>query len=471
MAGLQRELGLRDLVLFHVVAIIGLRWIAVAAQAGPSSLTLWTLAFLLFFVPQAAAVMRLTSAFPDEGGIYRWTQRAFGDAHGFIAGWCYWSNNVVYFPTVLITMAGYALFITGPGPHDLESSRTYLLVFSLISLWIVIGTSMIGLKTGKWLQNIGGLATWIPAILLTTFGMIAAFRFGSATSFSLPALLPDLGDSETITFFSSMCFGFAGLELASIMGGEIRNPRRNGPRAVMIAGISITAVYLIGTWALMTALPKEETSVITGVIQAIGSVGERIGLGGVGQLTALLVTFGSLAAIGAWLGGSARILYAGGLDRYFPPTLGRIHPRWGTPYIAIMVQGIAATIFVTASVIGASAEEAYLLLLDTTLVVYFIPYLYMFASLIRLNGKIKEDESTIRLPGGQLGATVLGGVGFLTTAGAILLALIPPESASNKIVYQIKVGGGGLLFIIAALLIYVWARRRGAHAIQSEDPS
>jgi len=461
---LKRELGLRDLILFHVVAIVGLRWIAVAAQAGPSSITLWGLAFLLFFVPQAAAVMRLTSAFPDEGGIYRWTQRAFGEFHGFVSGWCYWSNNIIYLPTVLLAMAGYALFIGGPEPHALEESNTYLLIFSVTALWIVIGTSIVGLKTGKWLQNLGGIATWIPAALLVIFGGIAAVRFGSATEFSLPAFLPDLGDSKTIVFFSSMCFGFAGLELASILGGEIRNPRRNGPRAVLLAGISITAVYLLGTAALMIALPKEETSVITGVVQAIGSLGARIGVPGAGPVVALLVTLGSLAAAGAWLSGSARILFAAGLDRYFPEKLGQIHSRWGTPHVAILVQGVAGTIFVVLSVLGSTIRDAYLILLDTTLIVYFIPYLYMFASLIKLQGTIVEGPDTVRLPGGKIGSFVMGSVGFATTATAMILAIIPPGDVENKLLYQVKVTGGGALFIVVAFILYARARRARSRA-------
>ncbi len=461
MTGLRRELGLRDLVLFHVVAIVGLRWIALAAQAGPSSITLWLLAFLFFFLPQAAAVMRLTSAYPDEGGIYRWTQRAFGDFHGFVAGWCYWSNNIVYYPTVLLTMAGYALFIAGPEPHPLEESSAYLLLFSLASLWLVIGMSVIGLRTGKWVQNLGGIATWIPAGLLLIFGVVAAWRFGSATTFTAASFLPDFGGGETIVFFSSMCFGFAGLELASILGGEIRDPRRNGPRAVLIAGISITAVYLLGTLALMIALPKEETNVITGVIQGIGALGARIGVPGIVPAVALLITVGSLAAAGAWLGGSARILFAAGLDRYFPAALGKLHPRWGTPHVAILVQGVAATFFIVASVLGSSAKEAYLILLDTTLIVYFIPYLYMFASLIRLHREIKEGPDTFRIPGGRAGAYVMGILGFLTTSGAIVLSVFPPVDVENALLYQVKVVGGCAMFIVAALLLFMRAKRAG----------
>ena len=73
---LQRALSLRDLVLFNIVAVIGLRWLATSAKAGPSALVLWLLAALFFFVPQGLAVVELSSRFPNEGGIYVWTRGA-----------------------------------------------------------------------------------------------------------------------------------------------------------------------------------------------------------------------------------------------------------------------------------------------------------------------------------------------------------------------------------------------------------
>ena len=117
---LPRALGLRDMVLFNIVAVVSLRWFATAAAAGPSSITLWVLAALFFFVPQGLAVSDLAARYPDEGGIYAWTKRAFGEGHGFLCGWCYWVNNILYYPNLLMSTAVVGTYVIGRGGTTLE---------------------------------------------------------------------------------------------------------------------------------------------------------------------------------------------------------------------------------------------------------------------------------------------------------------------------------------------------------------
>src|SRR3982750_1104450 len=172
---LPRALGLRDLVLFNLVAVLGLRWLATAAKAGPSALALWMLAALFFFVPQGLVVTELSSRFPDEGGIYQWTKRALGEKHGYLCGWCYWINNVLYYPNLLISTAVIATFVIGKGESGLSNDWTYVLTATLICLWVAVLMNIIGVGTGKWLQNAGGVGTYIPGVILILLGAYAAF--------------------------------------------------------------------------------------------------------------------------------------------------------------------------------------------------------------------------------------------------------------------------------------------------------
>src|SRR5690349_7535697 len=130
---LPRALGLRDMVLFNVVAVVSLRWFATAAAAGPSSITLWVLAALCFFLPQGLAVSDLAARYPDEGGIYAWTKRSFGEGHGFMCGWCYWVNNILYYPNLLIATAVVGTYVIGRGGTQLEGSWLYVLPATLIA--------------------------------------------------------------------------------------------------------------------------------------------------------------------------------------------------------------------------------------------------------------------------------------------------------------------------------------------------
>ena len=187
MTTLKRVLTLRDLVLFNLVAIIGLRWLATSAKAGPAALVLWLLAALFFFIPQGLAVVELSRRFPDEGGIYSWTKRALGEGHGFVCGWCYWICNALYYPNLLISTAVIATYAFGQGGGSLASSWPYVLSVTLGALWLAVWLNIVGLSTGRWLQNVGGIGTYIPGVLLVVFGAWAILK-GEPSAF--PTLKP-----------------------------------------------------------------------------------------------------------------------------------------------------------------------------------------------------------------------------------------------------------------------------------------
>jgi amino acid transporter len=241
---LERALKTRDIVLFNVAAIVGMRWIALAAANGPSSLSLWVLAAVAFFIPQGFSVIALSSAIPEEGGLYVWATRAFGPRQGFLAGWLYWANNVLYFPTLALSTVVFALYIFGLRFAHLEQSRLFTAGGSLALLAIALVFNIVGIKTGRWVQNIGGLAQWIPSAALLIVGLLALFRSGSATPITAASLVPSFGNLPMVLFFANLCFGFAGLELAPMLAGEVIEPRKTFPRAIIISGLTIAACYL-----------------------------------------------------------------------------------------------------------------------------------------------------------------------------------------------------------------------------------
>src|SRR6267143_648326 len=171
---LERALTLRDLVLFNLVAVIGIGWVATAAKAGPSGLTLWVLAAILFFLPQGLAVIQLSSSFPAEGGIYVWTRKEFGEGHGFLCGWCYWINNVLFYPTLLLAAAVTATYVISQGQSGLAENWICVLPFTLIALALAVVLNIVGVDTGKWLQNAGGISVFLPGILLILLGFHGA---------------------------------------------------------------------------------------------------------------------------------------------------------------------------------------------------------------------------------------------------------------------------------------------------------
>ncbi|HKD19117.1 MAG TPA: APC family permease, partial [Thermoanaerobaculia bacterium] len=457
---LERALKTKDIVLFNVAAIVGMRWIALAAANGPSSLFLWVLAAVVFFIPQGFAVTALSSAIPEEGGLYVWTSKAFGHRQGFLAGWLYWASNITYFPTLTLSTVVFALYVFNTRYAALEQSPTYAAGASVVLLAIALLFNIVGMKTGKWVQNIGGLAQWIPSLVLLLVGVVALTSSGSATPMPAGSLLPNFRDLPTILFFANLCFGFAGLELAPTMAGEVVEPRRTFPRAIVISGLSIAAVYLTGTISLLWSLPRNEVSIISGVNQAITKAGAAHGMPWLGPPIALLMTLVGLGGVGAWLIATARLLFVGGLDRYLPPVFGKTHPKWKTPWFAMVFQAAFSAIFILAAQWGGTVKEAYLKLVNATLIVYFIPYMYMFASAIRLRSKIAREPQAIPVPGGRAGSVFWNGLGFLTTVVAIVLALIPPADTANKTEFFVEVFIGSFGFLFAGLILYAIAERR-----------
>jgi glutamate:GABA antiporter len=460
---LPRVLTLRDLVLFNIVAVLSLRWTATAAAAGPSSLTLWVLAGLLFFIPQGLAVSHLSTRFPHEGGIYFWTKLAFGEGHGFMCGWCYWINNILYYPNLLMSTAVIGTYVIGRGDTSLMENWTYILIATLTALWLAVWMNVVGLKTGRWLQNVGALGTYIPGAVLIGFGLHAALTRGSATPITLHSITPNLRDMSALNLWASIAFAYAGLELCAVMGDEVKDPRRTLRRSIYIAAPFIAFLYIAGTASVLWLVPSSEVHVVSGFFQAMAAGARDLGgLAWIIPVAAAFYVLGNVGGIGAWLTGPARVAFVIGLDRYFPPAFGRVHPRWKTPYVAILTQGVLATIFLLLSVLGrgTTVEKAYLIVLDTMLLVYFIPYIYLFICYLVVRLKETGSESAPG-HGGKAAAVVIGLAGLLLTLGAMLVATIPPSDTADPWIFRLKVIGGAALFVILGGAVY-WRGHRGA---------
>jgi len=455
---LKRELGLVDLVLFYVAGGLSLRWIATAAAAGPSTIIVWIFACLCFFVPLAACVLELSSRYPEEGGLYVWTRCAFGDFSGFIAAWTYWMSNLPYFPAVLYFGAGSALFALGKRGEHLTNKPTYYMLFALAWLALITLLNILGLKRAKWLNNCCTVGTWIPVAVLLGLAAIFARRYGSATSFSAEHLVPH-ADLKNAIFWSTIFFAFGGVETGSFMGEEIKDARRTIPRAIIVSGALIAACYIAGTIALLIALPSSSISGVGGFVSAISLMCTKLSLGWLIAPIALLVVLNSVGSATAYLSSTSRLPFVAGIDRYLPPIFGSIHPRWCTPWIAIGAYGVVAMLCALLSQAGTTVRSAYDVLVSMSIITYFIPFAFLFASMIRLQRE-PAAEGTIRIPGGKPVAVALASLGLLTTLLTIVLSVIPPDEEPNKPLAIAKVIGSTLFLVVAGIAVYYASHRR-----------
>ena len=464
---LHRALGLRDLVLFNIAAVLGLRWLSVAAQIGPSSLVLWVLALLLFFLPLGLTVVEASSRLPGEGGFYLWSKAAFGDLHAFIAGWSYWVANLVFFPSLLLFGAGIAVYVAGGRWLPLAGNPAYNGVFCLALLWGATVLNVYGLQRAKWLQNLGATATWVIAVGIVLAGIAAWIRFGTATPVTASDLKPDFGSFAALATFATIALAYEGMELGPVLGGEIHEPRRTIPRAVILAGAFIALAYIAGTASLLVALPGQQIDLIAGIPQALASVGNRLGLVWFGVAAAALLTLSQLGGLGAWITGTARLPFVVGIDRYLPRPMARLHPKYATPHVALLTQAAIVSIVLVGALSGSTIHESYLVLIDMTQILTFIPLLYLFAALPALRRRhIGDGEGAIKsIPGGHVGCWLVCGAGFAVTLLALITSFAPPARAHHPSLFFLKVGGGCCLMIGIGLVFY----RRGRRALREES--
>jgi amino acid transporter len=454
-----RVIGFTDLVLFYIVTGISLRWIATAASAGPSAITVWIGAWCCFYLPLVLSVVELSSRYPHEGGLYVWAKKGYGDFAGFIAAWTYWTSNLPYFPAILYFAASNALFVRKSHWTYLSGNASYYVVFSMAALVLITALNIVGFGAAKWLNNLGAFGMWLPVVIVVVMGLVGWHRFGAATHFTPSSLVPAT-HLKDIIFWASLTFALGGSEAASFMGDEVRNAGRAIPRALTLAGVVVTLCYILGTVCVLLALPQNEISDLQGLMQAITRTAERMGWLAVIPVSAALIAVSNLGAVGAFLAATARLPFVAGIDRFLPAAFGRLHPRWGTPAVALIVQSLFAALFVLLGQAGTSVKGAYDVLVSMGIITYFIPYLFVFAVMFRVQWEQAESRA-IRVPGKKPVAILLSCLGFLTTLLTIALSLIPSPEETNKVLATAKVVGlTALLLTVGTLIYYAGNRRR-----------
>jgi len=429
---LKRELGLRDLTLFAIICVTSARWIPIAAHAGPSSVTLWLLAAVLFMAPLAVAVAALVAKYPGAGGLYLWTRRDFGAWPGFLCFWVYWMGIAFLFPTaaLLYIKVGFSMF--GPLFARLGDNRFYLLASTVALIWIALGSNVIGLKVGKWTENIGALATWAVGLLLVVVAWMVWTRRGSAT----PIHILPKWNWGTVNFWAAIAYATSGMEAPGMMAGEIREPERMMRRAGWIATGSATIFYVSATAAFLVVLPPENIGELNGFAEMGNSAGLLLGATWLSPLIALLVVASGVGFVGGLGTATSRLPFAAGVDRLLPAAFGRVHPRWGTPYVSILALGLVATFLLVIYQLGDTIRVAYDELVSMMVITGFLPYLYIFGSAWKAGKRLSAAS------GGAI------------TALALLCSVVPPAEIRNTWLFEGKLAAGTLAVVISAWLVY-----------------
>jgi amino acid transporter len=429
---LPREIRLIDLVLFNIAATLGPQLIPASAHVGPAAIPLHIAAAALFFFPCALVVASLSKRFPGEGGFYIWTREAFGERHAFICGWCWWVSTLLFLPTLVLIAVGMAWQAAN------LSNERWQVAAAFGVLWAAALLNILSLRLSKWLSNIGSAMIYAGSATVFLAGLAIWITNGSATSFHFDSAM----SMNRMSLWAQIAFAYTGLELGTLMGGEILNPRRTVPKAAFISAAAVALGYAAGSWSLMLVLKPEEINPISGLVQVASVAGARLGLRALGVFTTVILVIGIFGKLSTWSAGGARMPLSLSADGLFPAAFKVVHPRWKTPWVALAVQAIICSVFLLFTQSGETMRSGWQLLMDLTIEATFLPYIYIFLSAWRF------------------GQWASGAAGLLVTLLAMGFALVPPEGTRSVLSFESKALGGSIFLVLLGLLAFRPARQK-----------
>jgi amino acid transporter len=435
---LKRELGVRDLTFFAITCIVGVRWVPMAAHAGPGTVTLWMLAALLLAVPLAISVGALSAKYPGAGGLYYWTRGDFGPWHGFLCFFIYWVGIAFWFPTAAMFYMSLAAYGLGPTYAHFADNRLFLVGTSLVAIWIALFTNLIGMKIGKWTENIGGVTTWGIAIVFAVLAAIVWHKQGTAT----PLHFVPQWSWDTLSLGSAtIAYAMTGLEMAALMGAEIRDPERTLRRAGWIASAFAAVFYAGTTVSLLVLLAPAHIDERYGMAQASETAASILNAPWLPSAIAIMVLLTGIGQFGGLGTSVSRLPFAVGADKLLPRAFSKVHPRWHTPHVSILTLGCVASFLLVVFQLGDTLRAAYDTLVSMMIIAGFLPYVYIFGS--------------AWIAGKRISALC----GWLVTALALISSVIPTGEVKDVALFEIKLGASTAAMILIAWLLY--RRSRG----------
>ena len=422
---IKKTLGVFSLAMINVAAVLSIRNFPSMAIYGWTCIGWYILGTILFLIPISLAGAELATGWPEGGGVYAWVKQAFGEKGGFVAIFCAWSNNLVWFPTVLSFIASTLAFALTP---DLAANKLFMFSVMMITFW---GTTLIayfGEEASTKFSNVGVILGGIIPALIIIFFAVFWLASGGATvlpPFSVAAVVPEVNLS-TIPFFSTVVLLFAGMEMAGFHALETKNPQRDFPKAMFISALLIFVVTVLGTLAIAFVIPENELSLASGVMQAIQYFFGAENLAWLTGPMALLVTLGGVVLLAAWLIGPAKGLGVVAEEGNMPPFFNRVN-KYGAPVPVLVMQAAIGTIISLLYVFLPSVNQAYWILSAMTVELLCIVYLLVFLAVIKLRYNKPDTPRAFKIPGGLPGVWLVGGLGAFGVIFTFLVGILPPE--------------------------------------------
>ncbi|MFA4823657.1 MAG: amino acid permease [Methanoregula sp.] len=447
----KKVLGLFALAMINVAAVLSIRNFPSMAVYGWSCIGWYIIGAVIFLIPISLAGAELATGWPQGGGVYAWVKQAFGEKGGFTALFCEWSNNLVWFPTVLSFIASTLAFALTPA---LANNPWYMFSVMMIAFWGTTAIAYFGEEASTKFGNVGViLGSIIPAILIILLGV---WWMGSGQAIVLPpltlaAMIPAI-NSSTLPFFATIVLLFAGMEMAGFHALETKNPQKDFPRAMALSAVIIVVCTVLATLAIAMVIPADKLNLASGVMQAIEYFFTAAGVTWLVAPMAVLITLGGVVSLAAWLIGPAKGLGIVAEEGNMPPLFDRTN-KYGAPVAVLLIQALIGSVISLLYVFLPSVNQAYWILSAMTVELLCIVYVLVFASVIKLRYSQPNTPRPFKIPGGMVGIWLVGGIGMFGTLFAFVVGLMPPSYFSTSgIVYVGSVLLGTFLLAVPPLV-------------------
>ena len=466
----RATIGWVSLAMINLAIIYSVRGLPLMAEEGFRAISFMAVSAAFFLIPISLVTAELASTWPPkgDGGVYIWVNEALGKRWAFLAIWLQWSENVIWFPTVLSFIAATLAYAFSP---QLAENKVYTLVVVLLVYWGGTFANMRGMKTSAWISSLGVVSTLITTGLIVVLGFYWILSGNvSQIHFSVASFVPDFTHMDDLVFLAGALVIVSGIEVSAAHASEVKNPKKSFPRAIFLSVLVSISAIILGSLAIAFVVPQKEISLVAGLMEAFEKFFAVYHLGWLVPVVAVLIVVGSLGEVAAWILGPSKGLMVSGQHGLLPPLLQRrIHGD--TPVNILILQALVVTALVSVFLLMPTVSSAYWILTALTAQLYLIMYLLMFLSAIVLRYKRPNIHRPYRIPWGNFGMWLVVMLGLSGGVFTLFIGFFPPSQlkTGSLLFYETFLVLGILIMCGASFLIY-GLRKPGWMESVAKDP-
>jgi glutamate:GABA antiporter len=447
-----RRLGVIGLALVLIAAMDSIRNLPTTATFGWSAIFFYAIAVLTYLVPVALCSAELATTV--GGGVYRWVREALGSRWGFLAVWCDWSENIVWFPTVLVFLATTAAYVINP---DLSQNKAFLVPVMLVIFWAVTLFSLSGsLKSARWTGVGVVIGTAVPTVVIIALGLwwTGSGRH-SQISYHATAIVPPWHGLASLVYAAGIVVAFAGMEIGGFYSHVTRNVKRTYPGSVLVAAVTVASLSILGSLAIAMVVPSKQIQLAGGIMQAASIFFAKLGISSLTRPFGVLVIIGVLCGVASWSVGPAEGMRRVAADGHLSPRWGRTNRR-GAPVMVLLLQATLGSLLALAMVFVNNINTYYWMLTALVAQTFLIMYFLMYISVLRLRITKPDAPRPFRIPGGRPGLALVTGAGMAGALFTFFLGFIPAThlSVPGTITYVAVMAFGMIAVIGTPFLLH-----------------